>query len=149
MSAVGSDNYCFPVVSDFDIAKLMIPTRCLTLPNPIRDELFGICFFRRRMLCIIIQIVIRVCGTLFTPRDNFSHYPILVSNFCLTLPNSIREEKFGNRFVHCRVVYTFIQIMIKSLRHTAGTFGFEDGTPAPPIILLSGVLATRHGHPLL
>ena len=71
------------VVSDFDMAKLMIPTLCLILPDPVRDELFGICFFRRRMLCILIQIVMRVCGTLLTLRDNFSHYPILVSN-CLS-----------------------------------------------------------------
>ena len=90
---------CIVLCVHFHMAKLLIPAVCLTLPNSIRDGLFGICFFRRRMLRILIQIVIRVCGTLFSLRDRFYTAQFLFPTFCLTLPNSARDETFGNRAV--------------------------------------------------
>ena len=60
--------------------------------NSIRDELFGIC-------------------SLFVTTFHTTQF--LFPTFCLTLPYSVRDEKFGNRFVHCRVVYVFTQIMIR------------------------------------
>ena len=60
--------------------------------NSIRDELFAMC-------------------SLFVTTFHTTQF--LFPTFCFTLPYSVRDEKFGNRFVHCRSVYAFTQIMIR------------------------------------
>ena len=60
--------------------------------NSIRDELFAMC-------------------SLFV--TTFHTTQLLFPTVCFTLPYSVRDEKFGNIFVHCRSVYVFTQIMIR------------------------------------
>ena len=45
-------------------SQFLIPTFCLTLPNSVRDEKFGIRFVRCRMVYVLKQTMIRVCGEL-------------------------------------------------------------------------------------
>ena len=50
---------------------------------------------------------------MYTLRVRFSYSPIFVSNYFLTLPNSVREEKFGNGFVRCRLLRMLTLIVIR------------------------------------
>ena len=75
-----------------------------------------------RILCIFIQIVMRVCGTLFSLRDLFSYCPILVSNFLSHTAQFSTGRKVWKCVCLLSTVVRFSTDHGQSLRQTAGMF---------------------------
>ena len=87
---------------------------------------------------IVIKFLTKVCvkGELNTLRGRFYNVRFVIPTFCLTLPNSVRVEKFGITRVRRQVVHASAQIIIgvcsKLQAHFLQT-AYRSASASPPL----------------